>query len=341
MYQGSIEEAKEGTTTPTGPPDDTDEARYQDTVLIQKIIKGRAIQNMLYKGKEKCQELIDELRSKHSISSIQNLYPKGFDQLNEHKRSVLKEYKRIEDELQKDEIVQEELKRAEGTEIGNLLTFLDQELNRLQGEKKAHALYLLAEHERARRESADLERKQLEKQLSKEDDQEVSKAQYDTVSMFLENVLIEGIDRIADESSRKYIRNIAKKIDIEANKSLDERDEIDFEQGMCSTSQADPQNVRFAVSRSESKEDAENPEKAIVKEMLKEFMVPEICKRILAQQMKNQQKKYLRAAHQSLYAHLEVLPLEEVQDVRIVCEDLVNEVIFMAEDFFMSKKIEL
>lgn len=328
----SIEEAKDGITTPTIPRDDDEEAHYQDTILIQKIIKGRAIQKMLHEGKDKCQSVIDEIRSTHSISCIQNLYPKGFDQLNEHKRHVLTEYKRIEEQLQNDEIIQEELKRAEGTEIGNLLNTLDQELNQLQGEKKAHALYLLAEHERARREArVQFEENPLATKYN-ETDWQVSKAQYETVTMFLENVLIGGIDRIADENSRKYIRNVAKRIDIEAHKSLDVNDVIDFEKEhrVCSTSQD------AIIKLSKSVDDAENPEKAIVKEMLKEFMVPEICNRILGQQKINEQRKNLLAAHQALYAHSEITPLEEVVDVRIVCEKLVNEVISIVEDYFMK-----
>lgn len=49
--------------TPTAPPIDADEELESGCVLLQRLLRGRAIQNMMFEGKERRLELIHELRS--------------------------------------------------------------------------------------------------------------------------------------------------------------------------------------------------------------------------------------------------------------------------------------
>ena len=49
--------------TPTAPPVDADEEMESGCILLQRLLRGRAIQNMMYEGKERRLELIHELRS--------------------------------------------------------------------------------------------------------------------------------------------------------------------------------------------------------------------------------------------------------------------------------------
>merc|ERR1719198_1869658 len=49
--------------TPTAPPIDADEELESGCILLQRLLRGRAIQNMMFEGKERRLELIQELRS--------------------------------------------------------------------------------------------------------------------------------------------------------------------------------------------------------------------------------------------------------------------------------------
>ena len=54
--------------TPTAPPVDVDEEMEAGCVLLQRLLRGRAIQNMMYEGKERRLELIHELRSDEDVA---------------------------------------------------------------------------------------------------------------------------------------------------------------------------------------------------------------------------------------------------------------------------------
>lgn len=67
--------------------------------------------------------------------------------------------------------IQEGLKRIQGSVLGTLLDFLSKELRRLLDERKAHALCLLQERERQKREAAEAGRRQIELRRRKEHDE--------------------------------------------------------------------------------------------------------------------------------------------------------------------------
>eukprot|EP00057_Strongylocentrotus_purpuratus_P024224 XP_011678698.1 PREDICTED: protein MAATS1 [Strongylocentrotus purpuratus] len=52
-------------------PDLVEEERELAIVFLQQVIRGRAIQNMMFEGKEKRQELINELRSTHALQEAE------------------------------------------------------------------------------------------------------------------------------------------------------------------------------------------------------------------------------------------------------------------------------
>lgn len=63
------------------------------------------------------------------------------------------------------------LDRLQGAVVGSLLDFLNKELRRLLDERKAHAMCLLFERERTKREAAEAGRRQEELQRRKEHDE--------------------------------------------------------------------------------------------------------------------------------------------------------------------------
>ncbi len=59
---------------PTPTFDGEDESEGEDTLqgavlLLQKLVRGRAVQNVMFEGKERRKELIDELRVEQELAS--------------------------------------------------------------------------------------------------------------------------------------------------------------------------------------------------------------------------------------------------------------------------------
>lgn len=279
--------------------DEEFDKNYQNTIRVQKNIKGRAIQNMLTKGMSKYRNVIEEIKETHSIASVKKLFPKEFAQQIDNQESILNEYKRIEDALKNDEKLQEELKKVESKDANNLLSFLEKELHRLEGEKRAHALYLLAERERYSRQAISMGKTEFEEQFRN-----------DAITLYLENILLDGVNRLADDESREYIRKVAKKIDRKASKTVTFDEEREY---ISNESNNEDMNVESI------------PDQKVVMELLKENMVPKILDRIKNEQLITQQRKFLMEAHQSLYSQ-EVEELTEHEEVNI-CADILNEII--------------
>lgn len=294
-------------SSPLQAPDDTIDNEYQDAVCVQKTIKGRAIQNMLYKGMEKFREVIEEAKETHSISAIQKLFPKDFTQQIENQDQILIEYKRIEDALKNDKKLQEELRKVESRDAGNLLSFLEKELQRLEGEKRAHALYLLAERERYTREAISMGKSEFEDQFRN-----------DAITLYLENILIEGVNRLSKDEPREYVRKIAKKIDRKASKVSFEDEQDKF---------SDNSNTEEITSESSSKVE-EIPDQRVVMELLKENMVPQIKNKIEKEQLISQQKKYLSQAHQELFRKEFEDSIKQAEYK--ICIDIFDEIIHSA-----------
>lgn len=90
------------------------------------------------------------------------------------------------------------------------------ELLRLEDERRMHAFALLAERERAMREAAEAGRRQLEYNRRREFDEmfrQVIKIHQESVEIYLEDVIKEGIEWVSDEAAKDYIDNICDKVD--------------------------------------------------------------------------------------------------------------------------------
>ena len=297
-------------------PDDQTDDIYQNTICLQKNLKGRAIQSMLMKGMEKFRDVIEEVKETHSIAAIRKLFPKEFSQQIDNQEQILDEYRRIENALKNDETLQEELKKVESRDAGNLLNFLEKELHRLQGEKRAHALYLLAERERYSRTAATMGKSEFEEQFRN-----------DAITLYLENILLEGVHRAADDNSREYIRKVAKTIDRKASKN------VTFDEQVAEYS--DESNTED-VSDESIKAD-EIPDQKVVMELLKENMMPQIINRIKNEHLLVQQKKYLMAAHQDLFR--KDFEEQRLEQERTMCFELLNDMIEIATLYEVSPAI--
>lgn len=99
-----------------------------------------------------------------------------------------------------------------------------QEDARLREERRAHALVLLAERERNRREAEEAGRRQLERNRRRELDEmfrQVVKVNQDSVEAYLEDIIKEGIDWVSEEQAKQYVVELADKIDESIVKALE------------------------------------------------------------------------------------------------------------------------
>lgn len=115
--------------------------------------------------------------------------------------------------------MQECLDKLQGNIVGSLLDFLNKELRRLLEERRAHAICIILERERYDREAAEAGRRQVELRRRREHDEmfkQIVKIQQETVDLYLEDILKEGMEFASDSEAKEYVDKLAKKIDEEA-----------------------------------------------------------------------------------------------------------------------------
>uniref|UniRef100_A0A336KT32 Cilia- and flagella-associated protein 91 n=1 Tax=Culicoides sonorensis TaxID=179676 RepID=A0A336KT32_CULSO len=204
-----------GETTPTGLVEqEFDEISYQQAVLLQKYIKGRAVQNLIHRGKDQCKDMIEELQAGKMIDSVRALFPEKHDIDDDGDKSD------VARKEQENLVEKEKISLDFNGDVEFMLKFLSSELERLQQERKAHAMILLAERERDRRETWNKTQAELDIEKRKQSEElyrNIFKAEHDVVNTYLENVLIEGITNLSEQEARNYIRNTVQKIDEAAN----------------------------------------------------------------------------------------------------------------------------
>lgn len=300
--------------------EDIDE-NYQNKILIQKTIKGRAIQSMLLNGMKKVQAAIQEAKETLSISAVRKLFPNDFSQQIDCQEIILSEYHRVEEILKNDKRLQEELKHFKSKDASNMLKYFGEEINRLQNEKQSQALYLLAERERYRREAENFGESSCEEQFKN-----------DSVSLYLENVLLEGINRAFDENSRSVIREMAQKIDLKAKKEIeidDVNEKLPF--------QTINKNEDFITEEVKNTKYIKHSDKKVITELLIDNLIPQFFYESKNERLILKQKEYLEKAHYDLYKdEIENLRLEE--EIRF-CETFVDEILESALDFVERTKL--
>ncbi|XP_012277666.1 cilia- and flagella-associated protein 91 isoform X2 [Orussus abietinus] len=255
---------------------DFDNEVERSTEFIQKTVRGRAIQCMMFEGRNRCRELIEELQSttalqKHSKKLRQQEKDKMLSIQQEQNYSMLRENR-----------LSEILNSLEGMTVCGILDYLSKELIRLKDERTAHAFALLAERIRYRREAAEAGRRQLERNRRRELDEmfrQIVKVNQESVETYLEDIIKESIDWISDKEAKEYIETLVAK----AEKVSD-----------------------YAVDNA-----AELAEQEMVADMVYNFVLPEVEKQIIRENMKQRQQSYLQNAHAAIYNEILNLDHEE------------------------------
>nr|XP_020645247.1 protein MAATS1 isoform X1 [Pogona vitticeps]XP_020645248.1 protein MAATS1 isoform X1 [Pogona vitticeps] len=252
-------------------PSVIDEERELSVITLQKLIRGRAIQNMMFEGKEKRLELIRELRTTHALQEDGQLLKKAEKQvtlalqrqrdLHEHKMSLIEKH----------------LARLEGRVLANMLDFLSKELIRLQEERRIHAFAMLAERQRRMREAEESGRRQVEERRRREEDEifrQVVKVHQSTVDSYLEDVILNSMETTAEEQAREEIQKVA----VEIN------------------------NIAYEMESRRTHLQSEE----IVAELVYSFLIPEVRKMAVKEKVRQSQRKHIHAAHQIIHENTEV-----------------------------------
>lgn len=181
--------------------------QYKAALLLQRLIRGRAEQNMMFEGKEKRLDLIAELR-------ITEEWRQASDQQDE--RNIIQNYQeRVLDGV------------AEGLQaemIASTMEGLSKELVRFKQERKIAAMVHMAEQDRRRREAEESGRRQAEQILGQREDhlfKELMSVHQGRVDNYLQNIITNAVD----DASTKQAYDEAKLKVQRLNKILDKMEQ--------------------------------------------------------------------------------------------------------------------
>ncbi|XP_028656599.1 cilia- and flagella-associated protein 91 [Erpetoichthys calabaricus] len=247
-------------------PPEGEEERELAVICLQKLIRGRAIQNMMFEGKEKRIELIQELRTTHALQEDRQLIKKT-------EKQVILALQR-QRELHEHKVSTAEGHRAnvEGGLLADLFDYLSKELIRLQEERRIHALAVLAERDRRLREAEESGLRQLEERRRREEDEifkQVVRVHQETVDCYLEDIIFSNLESTADEQAREEIHKVAEEIN----------------------------NIAYTMEETRTRLQSEE----IVAELVYSFLIPEVHKITFREKVKQSQLKHLRAAREVVH----------------------------------------
>lgn len=155
--------------------------RRRAVILLQRLVRGRAKQNMMFEGKEKRLDLISELRATEEWKAASGL---------EEERTLIEQYQeRVLDGVS--EALQADV-------ISKTMDNLSKELVRLKQERRIAGMVRLAEDVRRKREAEESGRRQAEQVLRDREDvlyQELMSVHQGSVDSYLQTIFQNTIDR--------------------------------------------------------------------------------------------------------------------------------------------------
>ncbi|KAA6386109.1 MAG: putative cilia- and flagella-associated protein 91 [Streblomastix strix] len=186
---------------PTTPNIDQEEdvEKFEGALLLQRLLRGRAVQTMMLEGKEKRSDLIRELRMEEQLREISEQMPDE-DEIQEQLRQ------------KKEEVARQICSSALGDVVSQALDTLSKELVRFREERRISAMVQLAERSRRLREAAESGRRQEEEERREREDErmrQVMHTQHRTVDAFLESVIADSCDAAAKKNAVMEARVLA------------------------------------------------------------------------------------------------------------------------------------
>ena len=171
--------------------------------MLQRLLRGRAKQNMMFEGKEKRLDLIAELRATEEWKAASDL---------EEEKVLIENYQeRVLDGVS--EALQADV-------ISKTMDHLSKELVRFKQERKIAAMVRLAEDVRRRREAEESGRRQAEQILRQREDvlfRELMGVHQGSVDSYLQNIITNTIDNTSSlqayEEAKLKVQTLNKFID--------------------------------------------------------------------------------------------------------------------------------
>ncbi|XP_066497260.1 cilia- and flagella-associated protein 91 isoform X2 [Hoplias malabaricus] len=240
-------------------PPEGEEEKDHAVIYLQKLLRGRSVQNQMLEGKEKRLELIQELRTTHALQQHeqkQQTAGKQVTQALQHQREL---HKCMSSQIEG------YVAGLSGAVLVDMLDFLAKELVRLQEERRIHAFTLLAERDRRLREAEESGRRQVEERRRREEDEifrQVIKVHQATVDLYLEDIILGTTERTAEAQAREEIHRMAQELN-----------DITYD-------------METNIAQSEE----------IVAELVYSFLIPEVHKITVRERVRQNQRKHLSAA---------------------------------------------
>ncbi|XP_069802411.1 cilia- and flagella-associated protein 91 isoform X2 [Dendropsophus ebraccatus] len=253
-------------------PPEGDEEKELAVIFLQKLIRGRAVQNMIFEGKEKRLELIRELQTTHALQE------EGQRVKKEDKEAIIALQRQRELSEHRSSTEDEQLSRLEGEVLSDMFDLLSKELVRLQEERRIHAFATLAERHRRIREAEESGRRQVEERRRREEDEifrQVVNIHQSTVDSYLEDVILSSAINTAEDQAREEIQRKAQEIN----------------------------DIAYQMESSRTRLQSEE----IVAELVYSFLIPEIQKTSVRDRVRNSQRRHLQAAHRVIHSDTETL----------------------------------
>uniref|UniRef100_A0A182QLZ9 Cilia- and flagella-associated protein 91 n=1 Tax=Anopheles farauti TaxID=69004 RepID=A0A182QLZ9_9DIPT len=255
-------------------PEKENDNLYQQAILLQKLIKGRATQELIHHDYASEHDLMDDLIASHRLPVVEEFFPTdvhlpggGTDGSG---GSVRERYLQI---LKNEQLLDEFIESSTHAQMSSLMSTLERELTRLQNERNTQAFYLLTERERHLRETIDnetcasnVDRKQ---QLSS-----------DEMAIYLENALLEQAENV--DEMREKIHNMTRKFDEEADRRSD--------------------GSSLMMAYEDARSGGREPLGSITGSLADEMLLPDLFRRAARENIKFKQRSLLANVHEHIYS---------------------------------------
>ncbi|KAM7540560.1 hypothetical protein Aperf_G00000047050 [Anoplocephala perfoliata] len=267
-YLSEIERSAPRPLTPSVPEINSTRDEGEVAVIkLQRMIRGRTFQTMMYELRRKRQLLINELRSTHALTK---------EERAEKRRQMLtarSNQTRFEHLKYENDKVHEIIERLDATALGRILDLLSKELDRLLVDERLNEYVQRARNERRMREVEESSRRQWEERRRREQDEffrQIVKLHRDTVDGYFSILFDNAMEAAAELKASRELDMIAEKW---------------------------PAEVECAERTFSHEEEAA--------ELVDNFLIREVNRRYYRATLQRQERKYLSAAHSEIFREVE------------------------------------
>ncbi|CEM35011.1 unnamed protein product [Vitrella brassicaformis CCMP3155] len=153
------------------------------TILLQRLIRGRALQNRMFEGKEKRLDLINELRDAERLVEMPP-----------------EDQERMQAEKERERAADAVVDSIQGSVVAQTLDQLSKELRRFEEEQRIAAFVKMAERDRRLRQAQESGRRQAEERLRAREDEmfrEILGVHQGTVDSYVDQILTSTVEKSA------------------------------------------------------------------------------------------------------------------------------------------------